>query len=56
MKQYEYTVFSSFPPQVVEKATEFCGNITAVNTIGLWGTVNHVVLQNNCRYVFTRNS
>ncbi|KAK7571973.1 hypothetical protein V9T40_014445 [Parthenolecanium corni] len=33
--------------KVTEQKTELDGNIAAVNTIGLWGMVNHAVFQNN---------
>lgn len=36
--------------------TELCGNIAAVNTVGLWGDVNHAILQNNAKYVLICNS
>lgn len=36
---------------MVDKKTELCGNIAAVNTIGMYGAVNHIVLQNTARWV-----
>lgn len=42
--------------QVIDETTELLGDFAAYNMIGLFGAVNHVVLQRNSKWVKNFNT